>query len=268
MRRIICGLAIITGTAVSLFADDLTMTSKVTKADGQITTAVSYLSRDHMRMAHGDGMESIMDATSGEMTSIDNRKKTYFVMTPADFEQMAAKMNEQMNSPEMKKMHEQMDKQSPADRKKMEDAMGGMLDVKVLNTGVTRRIAGYSCTVWTMAMGQMSTTEECLSTDLIVPVQMWQAYRKYAEGMKSAMASMGPMASAATKMRQQMKDMKGYPLSTRTTVEIMGHKTVVGSEVTDIKHGSIPASVWQVPAGYARVDNPMLKAFERHSHAH
>ncbi len=268
MRSILCGLVIIAGTAVSLFADDLTMTSRVTAADGQISTAVSYFSKDHMRRAHGDGKESIIDAKSGEMTTIDNRKKTYYVMTPADFEQMSAKMNEQMNSPEMKKMHAKMDDQSPADRKKMEGAMGSMLDVKVQNTGVTRKIAGYSCTVWTMAMGQMSNTEECLSTELNVPVQMWDAYKKYAEGMKNTMASMGPMASAATKMREQMKDMKGYPLSTRTTVEIMGHKTVVGSEVTEIKHGSIPASVWQVPAGYTRVDNPMMKAFERHSHGH
>lgn len=44
----------------------------------------------------------------------------------------------------------------------------------------------------------------------------------------------------------------------------MGHKSVVASEVTEVKRGPIPASAWEIPAGYTKVDNPMLKALQSH----
>jgi hypothetical protein len=40
----------------------------------------------------------------------------------------------------------------------------------------------------------------------------------------------------------------------------MGQKTSQSTEVTDIKRGEIPASAWQVPAGYKKVENPLREA--------
>ena len=74
---------------------------------------------------------------------------------------------------------------------------------------------------------------------------------------------MGPMGMNMEKMQEQFKKMKGFPLASTTTVNVMGRKSVTSSEVTDIKRGPIPASAWDVPAGYAKVDNPMTKMFSR-----
>lgn len=92
------------------------------------------------------------------------------------------------------------------------------------------------------------------------PPQAWDMYRGFADNMTSVMAAFGPMAKSAGKMQEQFEKMKGYPLANTTTTEIRGHKSVITSEVTEIKHDPIPASAWEVPSGYAKIDNPMLKA--------
>ena len=40
------------------------------------------------------------------------------------------------------------------------------------------------------------------------------------------------------------------------------HKSTSESEVIEVRKGSIPASAWEIPAGYTKIENPMLKAFE------
>jgi hypothetical protein len=264
MRFLIRSLAVIVlGAGVPALAQDLTIVSKAT-TDGKPTeTTTSYLSRDHVRIAQGDGKESMVNFNTGQMTTLDGRNKTYYVTTRQDMEQFAAKMQQQMNSPEMKKAQEKMKNLSPDERKKMDAAMGGMADsFDVRKTGTTRKIAGYLCVNWTITFGQLSKTEECLTSELQFPVQAWDMYRGFAESMKSVMAAFGPMAKSATQMQEKFKNMKGYPMATTTTVNIMGHSSTKASEVTEVKRGPIPASAWEIPAGYTKVDNPMLKAFQ------
>ncbi|MEO8035215.1 MAG: DUF4412 domain-containing protein [Acidobacteriota bacterium] len=248
-----------------LMAQDLTILSKVTKDGGTPQSSISYISADHIRMSQGDGKETIIDFKSGQMTTLDPAKKTYYVITRADFDAMAAKMKEQMNSPEMKKAQEAMKNLPPEQQKRMEAMMGSMLTFDVQDLGTTRKIAGYSCENWTITMGQFSKSDECLTSELQFPARAWEMYRGYADSMKTMMASMGPMAKNMEKMQEQFKKMKGYPLANTTTVNVMGHRSLVASEVTEVKRGPIPATVWEVPAGYTKVDNPMQKAFQGRS---
>jgi hypothetical protein len=39
----------------------------------------------------------------------------------------------------------------------------------------------------------------------------------------------------------------------------MGRSTTNSQEVTEIKKGPIPATAWQIPAGYRQVESPMAK---------
>jgi hypothetical protein len=266
MRFLIRSLAVLLlSTGLPAFAQDLTIVSKVTHDGGPPETKVSYISSDHVRISMGDGKESIVDFKTGQMTTLDAKKKTYYVTTRADMDALTAKMQEQMNSPEMKKAQEQMKNLPPEARNKMGAAMEGMFAVEVQDMGTTRTIAGYTCENWKMTMGQFSRSEECLTNELKFPPQAWEMYRAFADSMKSMMAAFGPMAASAAKMQEELKKMKGYPLANTSTTEIMGHKSVIVSEVTEVKHGSIPASAWEVPADYAKVDNPMLKAVQSRS---
>src|SRR6185369_8989035 len=106
MRFTICAFLLV--AALPALADDLTILSKVTRDGGAPQTTASYISSNHVRMSQGDGKEMILNLAAGDITVLDATKKTYFVMTRQDMEAMAAKIQEQMNSPEMKKALEQM----------------------------------------------------------------------------------------------------------------------------------------------------------------
>lgn len=261
MRHTICALLL--AAALPALADDLTIISKVTRDGGPPQTATNYISSDHVRMAQPDGKEMIVDLKTGDMTTLDTAKKTYYVMTRQDFEAMNAKIQEQMNSPEMKKAQEQLKNLPPEQRAQMEKMMGGMFTISVEKSGTSRKIAGYDCENWTIAIGQFSKSEECVTTQLKYPVAAWDAYKGFADSMKSMMAAMGPMAKDAMKMQEQFKKMKGLPLAYTSSTDIMGHKTVIASEVTSIKYGPIPASAFAIPAGYTKVENPMMKSLDR-----
>ena len=252
--------AALLGAALPAAADDLTIVSRMTRDGGEPTTATSYLASDHARIVQPD-QDAILDLKTGQITVIDGRKKEYFVVTKQDMDQMKTRLQQTMNSPEMQKAQEQMKNLPPELQKRMQGMMGGAgggFDVK--KTGTTRKIAGYNCDNWTITLGQFSKTEQCMSTELPVPVQTWDTYRDFAEGMKSAMASMGPMGKGIADIAAKMKEMRGFPLSSTTTSSFMGRSSSTSSEVVEVKKGAIPASAWEVPAGYRKIDNPMLKA--------
>lgn len=238
------------------YAESLTIISKVTRDGGPPETKASYISSDHVRISQGDGREFIVDFNSGQMTTLDTRKKTYYVITRADMDAFATTMREQM-----KKAEEGMKNLPPEQRRKM-DSAAAMFAVDVRDLGTSRKIAGYTCENWSVNMGRYSRTEECLTSELKFPPQAWDMYRGFADNMKSMMAALGPMAKSAAAMQEQFKKMKGYPLANTTTTEIMGRKSVVASEVTEIRHDPIPPSTWEVPAGYTKTDNPMMKAMQ------
>ena len=151
----------------------------------------------------------------------------------------------------------------PAVQKRMDAMMGGMAGAfDVQKTGTTRKIAGYTCENWTITMGQFSKTEECLTSELQIPVQAWDTYRDVAESMKGMMTAFGPMAKGMAQMQEKLKGMRGFPLATTNTISVMGHGDTTTSEVTEVKRGPIPASAWEIPAGYQKIDNPMLKAMK------
>ena len=250
---------VVLSAALPAIAEDLTIVSKVTHDDGPAETSTSYISSDHVRMSQPDGNEAMVDLKSGQMSVLDGKKKTYYVITRQDMDAMAAKIQEQMNSPEMKKAQEQMKNLPP----EIQQRMGGMFAVDVEKTGTTRTIAGYKCENWTVTIGQFSRTEECVTNELKFPMQAWDTYRGYTDSMKNLMTAMGPMARSLEKMQDQFKKMKGFPLASTTTTNIMGRKSATASEVTAIKRGAIPASAWEIPAGYTKVDSPMMKALAR-----
>jgi|PersoiStandDraft_1058852.scaffolds.fasta_scaffold05540_4 hypothetical protein len=264
MKNFRCVPALAVLAAAPLLADNLTIVSKVTKDSGPPRTATSYLSSDHIRFAQPDGHDVIVDMKAGQMTVLDGTKKTYFVMTREDLKALAARMKELANSPEMKKAREQMESLPPEQRAKMKQMMGGMFSFEVKDLGTHRRIAGYPCEEWSVAMGSMSHGKECLTTELQFPVQAWDLYREFADAMKEMAAAFGPMAEGIEKMQDEFKRMRGFPLATTSTVDVMGQHSVTTSEVTEVSHAPIPSSAWEIPAGYTKVDNPMLKAFDRH----
>jgi Domain of unknown function (DUF4412) len=250
-------LALAAGSgAVFAASDDLTIVSKHTLNGKPSGTTTSYMSSDHVRMAREEGNETIVDLKTAVMTTLDGKKKTYYTVTKQDMEELGAKMKERMNTPEMKKAMEMM------------GSMAGGMAMDVKKTGTTRKIAGYGCQEWAITMGAMSTIKECVSTELQYPAHAFDAYKEFSEGMKNMMGAFGPMAKAGAEFAEKMKNVKGFPVATSSVVDVMGNKTTIESEVIEVRKGSISASAWEIPAGYTKIENPMLKAFEAHGRPH
>jgi hypothetical protein len=77
------------------------------------------------------------------------------------------------------------------------------------------------------------------------------------------MAAMGPAGKSMGNMTEQMKKIKGIPLASKTTTNIVGRSSSSSSEVTEIKNGPIPASAFEIPAGYTKTDSPMSQMGKR-----
>ena len=244
-------LILTAGTAgIGHAAEDLTVVSNVTangKPGGIDTT---YISGDHIRHSESQGNDVIIDLKTGTMTNINEKKKTYFVVTKQDLETMQAKMAERMNDPKMK--------QAMAMMQGLGSSMASSTEVK--KTGVTRKVAGFACEEWLISMGGMMTMTECVTNDLKYPVQSWAAMADFNESMRKTMSGFGPSAKAGADYAEKMKSIKGFPVATSSTVEAGAMKITTSSEVTEIRRDPIPVSTWQVPPGFTQVENPMMKS--------
>jgi signal recognition particle GTPase len=238
-------------------ADDLTVVSNVI-TNGQPSGAdTNYISSDHIRTSNAQGTEMIIDLKAGVMTNINDKKKTYYVVTKQDMADMQAKMAERMNDPKMK--------QGMAFMQGMSTSMSASTEVK--KTGVTRKVAGYSCEEWLISMGPMMSMTECVTSELKYPVQSWEALAAFNESMRKSMSGFGPSAKSGEEFAEKLKSVKGFPVASSTTVGVAGiGKTTISSEVTEVRRTPIPASTWDVPAGFSKVENPMLRAFQEHGH--
>jgi hypothetical protein len=237
-------LTILTATgsaSMTCMADDLTVVSNVSTNGQPGGTQTSYISNDHIRHSESKGNDVIIDLKNGTMTNIDGKKKTYFVMTKQDMEAMQAAMTARMNDPKMK--------QAMAMMQGMSSSMASNTEVR--KTGVTRN------------MGGMLSMTECVTSDLKYPVQSWAALADFQESMRKSM-SFGPSAKSSADYAEKMKSIKGFPVASTTTVDAGVTKTTTATEVAEVSRTPIPASTWDVPAGFTKVENPMLKSLQQH----
>lgn len=257
MKHALSLLTIVLAAGTASFhcvADDLTVVSNVVTNGHPGGTDTSYISADHIRHSQSQGTDMIIDLKSGTMTNINEKNKTYYVVTKQDMEAMQTAMNERMNDPKMK--------QAMAAFKGMSSSMAA--STEVIKTGVTRKVGGYSCEEWLINMGGAMTMTECVTSDLKYPVQSWAALADFNESMRKSMGGFGGIAKAGADFAEKMKGIKGFPVASTTTVDAGVMKTTTSTEVTEVRRTPIRASTWEVPAGFSQVDNPMMKSLQQH----
>ena len=245
IRRSALAVAALAGFAAAAGAEDLTIVAKVTRNSEAPVTEVTYISSEKMRASKADG-EFIVDFATGNMTMINAKKKEYSVLTPQDFEAMAA---------QLKQMEEQMKALPPAVREKMGGMMGGMAAATTVTRGTGgRTVAGYACENWNVTIGEMVRLEQCVTTQIAWPVPAYDGMARY---MK-AMSASSPMFKGMDQMIEKFKQMKGMSVYHQSTTKVMGRSMTETSEVVEVKKGAIAASAWELPAGYKKVAAPKL----------
>lgn len=226
-------LALAAALAPALAAEDLTVVSKVTVGN-QSGTSTQYMTSTKSRSTDGQS-DSIIDFPTGRLTFIDHKTKSYWETT---LEEMAAYMD---------KLEKDL-KGNPM----LASMFGGPDAVSVERGKGTRKIAGYDCDEYTMKMGESFEFDVCAAKGLQPPPQ-------YYEGRKLSYAAMGPMGKRFAKMFDEMKKVKGYPIALDMDVDMGMTKMSTTSEATEVKKGAIPASTFDIPAGYAKKPSPFKK---------
>ena len=248
------GAALLAGPVV---AQDLTLVFKETGSRGGDTSS-QYFTKDRMRHNQGDH-DTIMEYATGKITNIDHKKKQYFETSLADMEAQMKAASAEMEKASAQ-MKQQMENMPPAVREKMEQMMGGAAAAVTVTKGGSRKVAGYDCQEYTVAMGQGMKTESCNTTALKFPVPELELKRFSSLGGAMVGMANNPMFKGAAQMAEKMKEVQGFALSSTTTFAMMGKSTTTTREAVEVKQGPIDASVFALPAGYKKVDPPAMKA--------
>jgi hypothetical protein len=233
IRRLTLVLSMAAALTLPLVAEDLTVVSKVTTGD-RSGTSTQYMTSTKSRTTDGQA-DTIMDYPTGKMTVIDHKKKTYWEAT---IEEMTAYMDRLQKDMQGNPMLEKM--------------FGGPDEVSVEKGKGSRKVAGYDCDEYTMRMGDSFVFDLCAARGLQPPPQ-------YYEGRKLSSASMGPMGRRFGKMFEEMKKIKGYPLALDMDTNMGMAKMKTSSEAIEVKKGAIPASTFEIPAGYEKKPSPFKR---------
>ena len=238
-------------------AQDLTLVYKETTSKGS-DTSTQYFTKDRMRHNQSEH-DVIFEYATGKITNIDHKKKEYSEFSLADMEAQMKAMSAEMEKASAQ-MKQQMESMPPAVREKMEKMMGGAAASVTVTKGGSRKVAGYDCDEYTVAMGQGMKTESCNTTALKFPVPEVELKRLSSFGGAMTGMASNPMFKGAAQMAEKMKEVQGFPLASTTSVAIMGKSTTTSREAVEVKQGPVDASVFALPPGYKKVDPPAMKA--------
>jgi len=216
--------------AAAAGAEDLTIVSKVSVGKSS-STSTQYITADKVRTSDGQN-DTIMEYSTGRMIMIDHKKKEYYETSLAEMSAMFDNLNKQMEG-------------NPI----LQQLMGEMTQVTVQPGGAAKTIAGYRCNQYLLSMGNTLSFDIWAAPDLQTPIQ-------YYDASKLRYAAMGPVGQRFEKMYDEMKKVQGLPLGMGIKIKVMNINTETISEATEVKKGPIPASAFEVPAGYKKKDSP------------
>jgi hypothetical protein len=239
----------ILAVAVPVAAEDLTIVYKTT-GPNQPALSTDYMTATMARYSAGTS-DRIVDLKTGRIVTVDHQRKVWSEITAAEIEAAMKKAKAQMD--------QAMAGMPPEMRQKMQGMMGGAAGSLKVTKGGTRTVAGYPCDEYTLTMGANMTQKSCNTTAITLPFDFNQM-RKLTSASNPALAKMMGDMETATKELQQIK---GLPIAETTTMQMMGKSMVTTKEATEIKKGPIPASVFEVPAGYKKVESPLAKMGQR-----
>jgi hypothetical protein len=243
-------------TASSLQAQGVVFVQKETRGS-QSTTSTVQMDKDHIRAESRDGSDEtafVFDGPKQVARMINVSKKTYMELSKAEMDRMKKQMDEMMA---------QMANIPPAQRAMMEQMMQGRgmpgmptaaPRVEFKQTG-SDKVGQWACTKYEGSVGGQKTTEVCTvdPKEFGLTTADFAAAQQLAEFMKSL------MPAAADKMfvngTVQSQGFAGVPVRRITFRNGAVEST---TETTEFKRESLPASLFDPPAGFRKEAMPSM----------
>jgi hypothetical protein len=234
-RRLVTISAFVAAAALSASAEDLTIVSVVKTGENQ-ATSTQYLTPARTRHSAAEN-DTIVEFTTGRIVGINHKKKEYYETSLAEMEATFQKM-----AADFEKMPAFVRKTMGAD----------VRPVTVQKGTATRKIAGYDCTQYTLAMGEDLVFDLWVAPALEVPA-------RYVDAFSAPYAAMGPAGRRFEAMFSEMKKIKGVALATGMRYKLVGKKFDTLTEATEVRRGPIPESAFAIPAGYKKTKSPLAR---------
>ncbi|MBP1607970.1 MAG: hypothetical protein H6Q04_205 [Acidobacteria bacterium] len=228
----LCGITTPGAWAQDLTLHETTSSTGMAGRGGGNTTQTRYITSNAIKITSSSGSDTIIQLAEGKIITIDNGKKTYSEVTVKQLNDMLAKLTSTQENAE--------NAEAMAAMRKM---MGQVSDsITVTKAGPGENIAGYATEKYVIS--GMLNMEIWAAPDLKMPALYYDAMKMQA--VKNPMFDM-------SKLYDEMKKIQGTAVKTVMTMKMMDMEMKTTSVVTSVEKTPIPASVFQVPAGYKLV---------------
>lgn len=187
----------------------------------------TYVAYGKMKVASSDpqGTDMIVDPETGILTFLNDQAKQYYKIDTKG-------MKSSMTQPGIDQMRAMMEK----------------TQVSVERTDETKQVNDWSCRKYLVKKtGMMDIEQEVWATeDVDIDLDRYT----------DLMSMSGPDgllgdSPAAKAQREEMDKIAGYPILTKSKVQMMGADMETESEVKVIREEPMPASLFEIPEGYS-----------------
>jgi hypothetical protein len=202
-----------------------------------------WISQDKIR-SDSPEQSIILRLDQNKMYMLNHGEKTYAEL-PLDFGNVVdSKMKEAMEGEDM----------DPEQKESMMKMMQGMSQMKVTITpsGETKKIGNWNCQKYIQTLETMMgpTTSEIWATE-----DLKMDYDLYSKFMAAMSGKGGMFGGMMTEMMEEMKKIKGVPVLTVTSMNMMGASVKSTQELIEFKEGTAPAGIFILPKGYKKTDD-------------
>ena len=186
---------------------------------------------------------------------IDDKEKSYVVFDKATMQQLAEKLNA-----EMAKIKEQLASLPPEQRAQMEQmmggAMGGAMDgdkkwtVDATDTGKSDKVDGRACKLWNITRNGELDEQVCVVPYTALPGKedFQKVFASFARSFEEMAKSIPMFAGKMDNEFSAQAKTNGFPV--RRQAFVGDNLSDVESLVKTWREEAIPASMFEIPAGY------------------
>lgn len=256
MRKLACSVAataLLCGTAQ---AATILKTAIRDLASNKESVAVVYAQDGKMRVETGGPQENFAVFSGEAMNAINPKERNYVVIDRASMKKMAETMN-----PALKQLQERMASMSPEQRAQMEKMLGGNMPgmngkpvvEEIRKTGKSDKIAGYNCSYSEVLRDSVKISEICVAPvgSLKGSQELYEASAKLGALMEDILKEIDApwLKEMASRQIENYSKLGGVPVFSRSFKD---GKPVRESTLQSIVTQSVPASTFEVPAGFTR----------------
>ena len=215
-----------------------------------------YVQNGQGRFVDSGGRTTLIK--DGTMYVIDDADKSYIAFDKATMEKLAVKINAAMAQ-----MKEQLAKMPPEQRAQMEAMLPGMAGadkkwvVEAIDTGKSDKVDGRSCRVWDIKRNGELDDQMCVVPYSSLPgKENFQVmFENFAKAFEEMAKSVPMLAGMMTNEFAAQSKVNGFPVRTRGYEN--GKLGNTEHNVRVWREEAIPATMFEVPAGYKQKQMPM-----------